>query len=54
MTDIRQALYRERTRDIVGAVVVAAIVAIIIVLSWNGLHGGAEGSGRRDAGRSAR
>ncbi len=37
MTDIRQALSRERTRTIAGAVVVAAIVAVIISQSWSGL-----------------
>ena len=37
MTDIRQALSRERTRKIAGAVVVAAIVAVIISQSWSGL-----------------
>ena len=37
MTDIRQALSRERTRNIAGAVVVAAIVAVIIAESWSGL-----------------
>ncbi|MGH3208174.1 MAG: ABC transporter permease subunit, partial [Trebonia sp.] len=37
MTDIRQALSRERTRNIGGAVVVAAIVAVIIAESWSGL-----------------
>jgi ABC-type branched-subunit amino acid transport system ATPase component/branched-subunit amino acid ABC-type transport system permease component len=37
VTDIRQALSRERTRTIGGAVVVAAIVAVIISQSWSGL-----------------
>ncbi len=37
MTDIRQVLPRERTRNIAGVVVVAAIVAVIIRQSWNGL-----------------
>jgi branched-chain amino acid transport system permease protein len=37
VTDIRQALSRERTRTIAGAVVVAAIVAVIIQQSWSGL-----------------
>ena len=37
MTDIRQALSRERTRTIAGAVVVAAIVAVIVGESWSGL-----------------
>ena len=37
MTDIRQALSRERTRNVGGAVVVAAIVAVIIAESWSGL-----------------
>jgi ABC-type branched-subunit amino acid transport system ATPase component/branched-subunit amino acid ABC-type transport system permease component len=37
VTDIRQALSRERTRTIAGAVVVAAIVAVIISQSWSGL-----------------
>ena len=37
MTDIRQALSRERTRNIAGAVVVAAIIAFIIAESWSGL-----------------
>ncbi len=37
MTDIRQALSRERTRNLAGAVVVAAIVAVIIAESWSGL-----------------
>ena len=37
MTDIRQVLSRERTRTIAGAVVVAAIVAVIIQQSWSGL-----------------
>src|SRR5579862_9560578 len=37
MTDIRQALSRERTRNIAGALAVAAIVAVIIAESWNGL-----------------
>jgi ABC-type branched-subunit amino acid transport system ATPase component/branched-subunit amino acid ABC-type transport system permease component len=37
VTDIRQALSRERTRNIGGAVVVAAIVAVVIAESWNGL-----------------
>jgi ABC-type branched-subunit amino acid transport system ATPase component/branched-subunit amino acid ABC-type transport system permease component len=37
VTDIRQALSRERTRNIAGAVVVAALVAAIIQQSWSGL-----------------
>ena len=37
MTDIRQVLFRERTRNIAGVVVVAAIVAVIIQQSWSGL-----------------
>ena len=37
MTDIRQALSRARTRNLAGAVVVAAIVAVIIAESWSGL-----------------
>ena len=37
MTDIRQVLSRERTRNIAGAAVVAAIVAVIIQQSWSGL-----------------
>jgi len=37
VTDIRQALSRERTRNVAGAVVVAAIVAVIIAESWSGL-----------------
>jgi sulfate-transporting ATPase len=37
VTDIRQALSRGRTRNIAGAVVVAAIVAVIIAESWSGL-----------------
>ena len=37
MADIRQTLSRERTRNIAGAVVVAALVAVIIQQSWNGL-----------------
>src|ERR1700733_4028830 len=37
VTDIRQALSRERPRTIGGAVVVAAIVAVIIGESWSGL-----------------
>ena len=37
MTDIRQVLSRERTRTIAGALVVAAIVAVIIDQSWSGL-----------------
>ena len=37
MTDIRQALSRGRTRNLAGAVVVAAIVAVIIAESWSGL-----------------
>ena len=37
MTDIRQVLSRERTRNIAGALVVAAIVAVIIDQSWSGL-----------------
>jgi ABC-type branched-subunit amino acid transport system ATPase component/branched-subunit amino acid ABC-type transport system permease component len=37
VTDIRQVLSRERTRTIAGAVVVAAIVAVIIDQSWSGL-----------------
>jgi ABC-type branched-subunit amino acid transport system ATPase component/branched-subunit amino acid ABC-type transport system permease component len=37
VTDIRQALSRERTRTIAGALVVAAIVAVIIAESWSGL-----------------
>ncbi len=37
MTDIRQALSRERTRTYAGALVVAAIVAVIIQQSWSGL-----------------
>ena len=37
MTDIRQLISRERTRTIAGAVVVAALVAVIIDQSWSGL-----------------
>ena len=37
MTDIRQVVSRERTRTIAGAVVVAALVAVIIGESWSGL-----------------
>jgi len=37
VTDIRQALSRERNRTVAGAVVVAAIVAVIIAESWSGL-----------------
>ncbi len=37
MTDIRQVIGRERTRTIAGAVVVAALVAVIIQQSWSGL-----------------
>jgi ABC-type branched-subunit amino acid transport system ATPase component/branched-subunit amino acid ABC-type transport system permease component len=37
VTDIRQALSRERPRNIAGAVVVAALVAVIIQQSWSGL-----------------
>ena len=37
MTDIRQVLSRERTRNIAGVVVVAALVAVIIQQSWSGL-----------------
>lgn len=37
MTDIRQVISRERTRTIGGAVVVAALIAVIIDQSWNGL-----------------
>jgi sulfate-transporting ATPase len=37
VTDIRQALSRERSRNIAGAVVVAAIVAVVIGESWSGL-----------------
>jgi ABC-type branched-subunit amino acid transport system ATPase component/branched-subunit amino acid ABC-type transport system permease component len=37
VTDIRQVLSRERTRNIAGAVVVAALVAVIIQQSWSGL-----------------
>jgi len=37
VTDIRQALSRGRTRNIAGAVVVAAIVAVIMAESWSGL-----------------
>ena len=37
MTDIRQMVSRERTRTIAGAVVVAALVAVIIDQSWSGL-----------------
>ena len=37
MTDIRQVLFRERTRNIAGVVIVAAIVAVIIQQSWSGL-----------------
>ena len=37
MTDIRQVLSRQRTRNIAGAVVVAAVVAVIIQQSWSGL-----------------
>ncbi len=37
MTDIRQVLSRGRTRNIAGAAVVAAIVAVIIQQSWSGL-----------------
>ena len=37
MTDIRQVVGRERTRTIGGAVVVAALVAVIIEQSWSGL-----------------
>ncbi|HEX3963556.1 MAG TPA: ATP-binding cassette domain-containing protein [Trebonia sp.] len=37
MTDIRRAFSRERTRNIAGTVVVAAIVAVIIQQSWSGL-----------------
>ena len=37
MTDIRQVVSRERTRTIAGAVVVAALVAVIIQQSWSGL-----------------
>jgi ABC-type branched-subunit amino acid transport system ATPase component/branched-subunit amino acid ABC-type transport system permease component len=37
VTDIRQVLSRERTRTVAGALVVAAIVAVIIQQSWSGL-----------------
>jgi sulfate-transporting ATPase len=37
VTDIRQVLSRERTRTFAGALVVAAIVAVIIDQSWSGL-----------------
>src|SRR5579875_1381613 len=37
VTDIRQVLSRERTRNIAGAVAVAALVAVIIQQSWNRL-----------------
>jgi len=37
VTDIRQVLSRERTRNVAGAIVVAAIVAVIIDQSWSGL-----------------
>jgi ABC-type branched-subunit amino acid transport system ATPase component/branched-subunit amino acid ABC-type transport system permease component len=37
VTDIRQVLSRQRTRNIAGALVVAAIVAVIIDQSWSGL-----------------
>jgi ABC-type branched-subunit amino acid transport system ATPase component/branched-subunit amino acid ABC-type transport system permease component len=37
VTDIRQVLSRERTRTIAGAVVVAALIAVIIQQSWSGL-----------------
>jgi sulfate-transporting ATPase len=37
MTDFRQVLSRERTRNITGAVVVAALVAVIVQQSWSGL-----------------
>jgi len=37
VTDIRQVLSRERTRNTVGAIVVAALVAVIIQQSWSGL-----------------
>jgi ABC-type branched-subunit amino acid transport system ATPase component/branched-subunit amino acid ABC-type transport system permease component len=37
VTDIRQVVSRGRTRTIAGAVVVAALVAVIIQQSWTGL-----------------
>src|SRR3984957_12566337 len=37
VTDIRQVFGRERTRTIAGAVVVAALVAVVIDQSWSGL-----------------
>jgi sulfate-transporting ATPase len=37
MTDVRQVIGRERTRTIAGAVVVAALVAVVIDQSWSGL-----------------
>jgi len=37
VTGFRQVISRERTRNIAGAVVVAAIVAVIIDQSWSGL-----------------
>ncbi len=37
MTDIRQVASRESTRTIAGAVVVAALVAVVIQQSWSGL-----------------
>jgi ABC-type branched-subunit amino acid transport system ATPase component/branched-subunit amino acid ABC-type transport system permease component len=37
VTDIRQVVSRQRTRTIAGAVVVAALVAVVIQQSWSGL-----------------
>jgi branched-chain amino acid transport system permease protein len=37
VTDIRQVVSRPRTRSIAGAVVVAALVAVVIQQSWSGL-----------------
>jgi ABC-type branched-subunit amino acid transport system ATPase component/branched-subunit amino acid ABC-type transport system permease component len=37
VTDVRQVLSRERTRTVAGALVVAAVVAVIIQQSWSGL-----------------
>ncbi len=37
MTDFRQVLSRQRTRNIAGAVVVAALVAVVVQQSWSGL-----------------
>jgi sulfate-transporting ATPase len=37
MTDVRQVMAREQTRNIAGALVVAGLIAFIIAESWSGL-----------------